>query len=508
MGNHAREDGAQNSPISAAIAEPREALIGRVIGERYKILRAIGHGGMGKVYQAEQTPLGRSVALKVLSPSLAAGENDASFRQRFFLEASVAARLSHPNTVRIFDYGKTEDGIYYIAMELLQGRTLQQALKDEGPFAAARSVRIAEQICRSLRQAHDLAVVHRDLKPSNIFLLRSLDDGDLADTGEAHDFAKILDFGLVKDLAKDEHLTQTGQFMGSPKYMSPEQICTKPVHAQTDVYSLGVIMYEMLTGQTPFGRSNSVDTFIAHVQERVPPMKAVNPGISVPAALEELVRCCLAKNPDDRPAGMQEVLLALQASITASPSGAVSASKSLQEESGTVQSASGERALRVAAPFAQASRSGGNAGALLLACLFAFTGVGGLIVLARPFEQSSTLTDAVAPGASQEILAVTQATSASAQVLVTLRSMPPGATVFLDGREYGPTPTHLVLRGSEANEGRELMFRFRLPGYYDTTVVRQIRGARLDIHPPPLEPLEQSVTRAGARAAFDLPVDK
>src|SRR5580704_1719104 len=215
-------------PTAAASKEAApDPLIGRVINEKFKILSFIARGGMGKVYRAEQTPLGRVCAVKVLNPNYT-GEHDPEFHKRFFLEASMTSKLRHPNTVTIFDYGHTEDGIYYMAMEYLEGYTLHRAIRQVGHLPEERAAHIARQICRSLREAHSLGVVHRDLKPANVYLLEH---------GDEPDFVKVLDFGLVKDVSSDgEELTKAGLFMGSPKYMAPEQINGAPIDGRTDVY--------------------------------------------------------------------------------------------------------------------------------------------------------------------------------------------------------------------------------------------------------------------------------
>src|ERR1017187_2223464 len=252
---------------SAALSKSSGApdpLIGRVINDRFKINALIARGGMGKVYRAEQAPLGRVCALKVLNPSYA-GDQDPEFHKRFFLEASIASKLTHPNTVTIFDYGRTEDDVYYMAMEYLEGHTLHRAIREAGHFPEERTAHIARQICRALREAHSLGVIHRDLKPANIFLVEH---------GDEPDFVKVLDFGLVKNLADNGgDLTQTGMFMGSPKYMAPEQIRGDRVDARTDVYALGIILCEMLTGKVPFDRPTSVNILMAHMNEDAPPMR-------------------------------------------------------------------------------------------------------------------------------------------------------------------------------------------------------------------------------------------
>jgi serine/threonine-protein kinase len=294
--------GGPASTSSAKGGEP-DPLIGRVISGRFKIVSVIARGGMGKVYKAEQAPLGRLCALKVLSPKYE-GDRDPEFHKRFFLEASTAAKLSHANTVTIFDYGQEGDDLYYIAMEFIEGRTLHRALREEGPLDEGRTAHIAGQICRSLREAHGLGVVHRDLKPGNILL---------TDRADERDIVKVLDFGLVKDVTGEtEDLTQAGLFMGSPKYMAPEQILGGEITARTDIYSLGVMMYEMLCGKVPFDRGASVGTLMAHVNDPLPPMRGVNPKLQASPTMENIVNRCLEKEPAKRFASMKDLLNALK----------------------------------------------------------------------------------------------------------------------------------------------------------------------------------------------------
>jgi serine/threonine-protein kinase len=206
-----------------------------------------------------------------------------------------------------------------MAMEYLEGHTLHRAIREAGHFPEERAAHVARQICRALREAHSLGVIHRDLKPANIFLVEH---------GDETDFVKVLDFGLVKNVSenKGEDLTQTGLFMGSPKYMAPEQIRGDRVDARTDIYALGIIMYEMITGKVPFDRPNSVNILMAHVNEEAPPMRQMNPAIHLSPAIEETVGRCMAKDPDQRFRSMDEVLAALKrvggAALTATISGA------------------------------------------------------------------------------------------------------------------------------------------------------------------------------------------
>jgi eukaryotic-like serine/threonine-protein kinase len=303
----------ESLPEGAAGARPEQAgpqskgepdpLIGRVVNGRFKIISVIARGGMGKVYKAEQSPLNRICALKVLSPKYE-GDRDPEFHKRFFLEASTAAKLTHPNTVTIFDYGQEGDDLYFIAMEFIEGRTLHRVLRDEGPFVEIRVAHVAGQICRSLREAHALGVVHRDLKPGNILL---------TDRGDEQDNVKVLDFGLVKDVSGEaEDLTQAGLFMGSPKYMAPEQILGGEITGRTDIYSLGVMMYEMLSGRVPFDRGASVGTLMAHVNDAPPPMRQINPKLVLSRTMENIVARCLEKDANKRFASMKDLLNALK----------------------------------------------------------------------------------------------------------------------------------------------------------------------------------------------------
>jgi serine/threonine protein kinase len=301
----ARSDDKREQRDKSVAIDP---LIGRVVDGRYTILSLLGKGGMGAVYKAHQASLERAVALKVL---VAAPERarDTEFQRRFFLEAATAARLKHPNTIVVFDYGSDDvngQRIYFIAMELVEGRTLSRAMKNE-PFTSLRAVYIALEICRSLREAHKAGVVHRDLKPGNIMLVAHGDDEPETD------FVKVLDFGLAKPFfdagaGNDPDLTRAGTFLGSPRYVAPEQIEGKKVDPRADIYSLGCVLYRMLTGHVPFDGEAPLEVMLKHLQEPVPPMNKVG----VPPALERLVIDCLAKNPDDRPAGMEDLIARLK----------------------------------------------------------------------------------------------------------------------------------------------------------------------------------------------------
>lgn len=275
-----------------------DPLIGRLLSGRYRVEALIEKGGMGRVYRATQEPLGRPVALKTLDLTDPRGE----FKQRFLNEAAVQGRLTHPNSVRMFDYGRTEDGIYFITMELLNGESLKQVIRREAPLTASRVVSIGIQICRALHEAHELGVVHRDLKPGNIFLTRH---------GVQTDHVKVIDFGLVKDLHAKVDVSHTGQTLGSPMYMAPEQVEGDPVDRRTDIYALGLVLFAALSGKPPFPRGSVATVMMHQVTTEIPRFEAV--GVQVPAGLEDLVRACFAKDRADRPDSMHAVAQRLQA---------------------------------------------------------------------------------------------------------------------------------------------------------------------------------------------------
>jgi serine/threonine protein kinase len=272
-----------------------DQLIGRLISGRYRVKRLLGQGGMGKVYQAKQIALGREVALKVLSASYT-GEGDPEFHKRFFHEAAIMAKLKSPHTVMVFDYGYDQD-VYYIAMELVTGRPLDRELK-RGVMPIPRVLSIVEQVCRSLREAHSKGIVHRDLKPGNVILTT----GD-----EGEEMVKLLDFGLAKRMTTTEE-SNPDLIPGSPKYMSPELIRQQPVDGRADIYGLGVMLYQMLTGVVPFDHENPLEILKAHLFVEPPPMASKNPRYPIPPTLEKMVMRCLAKDPALRYRNIHEVI--------------------------------------------------------------------------------------------------------------------------------------------------------------------------------------------------------
>ncbi len=262
-----------------------DSLLGHRLGGKYEIQSEIGRGGMGIVYRAHDTMLRRTVAVKVLSPQLAA---DSTFVQRFRPEAVAAANLRHPNIVTIYDVGEdalSGQAIHYIVMENVEGETLDRLLqRQRRPLTLHQTDEIIRQVADALHYAHERGMIHRDVKPSNIMLSP---DGHVT----------LMDFGLVR-AGEMSHLTQTGSVLGTPLYMAPEQVMGAEIDRRTDIYALGIVIYELLTGQVPFMRTTPLAIAHAHVYDPPPPLREKRPDL--PPSVETVVLRALAKNPGGR----------------------------------------------------------------------------------------------------------------------------------------------------------------------------------------------------------------
>lgn len=269
-------------------AERVQNVLGTIIGGKYKVIEVIGSGGMSEVFKAVDVSTKRTVALKLLRPKYMTNPESVS---RFQLEAKAASRLDHKNIVHVYEFGMTEQGQHYLAMEHVSGTSLSNLVKDSGRLAIARTWQILLQTCDALTQAHEKGVIHRDLKPSNIMML---DDGTI----------KIVDFGIAKVLSKDDTapiaLTQTGDIFGSPPYMSPEQGLGREIDSRSDLYSLGCVMYECLTGSPPFIGETALETLIKHQTEAPISLEAACFGTDFPPEIEKIVAKLLEKLPKKR----------------------------------------------------------------------------------------------------------------------------------------------------------------------------------------------------------------
>lgn len=281
-------------PKDGAVLEPDEThedrLIGTILDGKYRLDAFLSRGGMGAVFRGTHVMLNRPVAVKMINPDLVTSPE---IVRRFQREARAATQLTHPNVVDVYDLGQTADGTLYIVMELVSGRSLKEVIRTSGPLEPARIVRILGQVCEGLALAHRRNIVHRDLKPQNIMLARDAAGAEVA---------KIVDFGIAKTFEPDAHtqLTAEGSTLGTPHYMSPEQATGREVDGRSDIYSLGVILYEMLTGEVPFSDPSLPSVLVKHMTEAPQPPSLRRPDLHVPPALEAIALRCLAKAPTDR----------------------------------------------------------------------------------------------------------------------------------------------------------------------------------------------------------------
>jgi serine/threonine-protein kinase len=283
---------ARPTPLSAKrpAADAQPDLTGRTLGD-FRVLRRLGQGGMGQVYLAEQIALKRKVALKLLRAELAA---DATALERFKIEAQAVARATHPNIVQVYAVGEA-DGIHYMALEFVEGRTLREHLEKKGSPELLVALSIMRQVASALQRASELGIVHRDIKPENILITRKTE-------------VKVADFGLSRILAGDQaspSLTQSNITLGTPLYMSPEQVENRTLDPRSDIYSFGVTCYHMLAGQPPFRGETAFEVVLQHVQKPPPPLAQIRPDL--PAELCALIHKMMAKRPEDRPQTGREI---------------------------------------------------------------------------------------------------------------------------------------------------------------------------------------------------------
>jgi len=271
------------------MAGDKDPLVGRVLAERFEILERIGEGGTGVVYRAKQLSVDRIVAIKLLGAHVS---TDPSWVKRFHNEARAASRLDHPNTIRLLDFGQTKEGMLFIAMEFLNGKSLRTEIDRLGRLPPNRVLRILSQACASLHEAHQQGIIHRDIKPDNVYLVEMKGGGD---------FVKVLDFSVAKLDAPDAQVTRAGIVFGTPAYMSPEQGRGVQLDARSDIYALGILAYEMLTGKPPFDAKMPTEVVMMHLREQPAPL------VGFPPQIANLVMKALAKDPKQRQQSADEM---------------------------------------------------------------------------------------------------------------------------------------------------------------------------------------------------------
>ena len=273
------------------LQSPDDALIGQLVADRYQMLSLIGEGGMGRVYLAEHIRMGRKSAVKVINPALATTSDAIA---RFNREAANACRINHPNVAQVYDFGEMADGTLYLAMEYVEGETLDAVIAREGSLPPRRAALVTKQVADALFTAHHLGIVHRDLKPENVMLARHLDGSD---------WVKVVDFGIAKTVQRDgagsQTVTTAGVSLGTPEYMSPEQLAGEKLDHRTDVYSLGLVLFNMLTGELPYPKVTSKETLVRRLTSKPRTLSEVRP-IAWPRGLQDALDRALAPEVADR----------------------------------------------------------------------------------------------------------------------------------------------------------------------------------------------------------------
>ena len=304
--------------MSEAPPESADPIVGREIAGKYVVERFLGGGAMGAVYKARQVALDKAIAIKVMHKELA---TDHMFAARFHREAKAASRLDHPNSIRVMDFGAEPDGLLYIAMEYIEGRDLYKVIHEDWPLPKARVVEILSQALAALATAHEMGVIHRDLKPENIMMLRGK-----SDDGHETDVVKVCDFGIAKINEVDDEkagprrgakLTTQGVVVGTPEYMSPEQAKGEKLDARSDLYAMGVILYQLIVGRVPFEADTPLATVLKHVTDPPPPPSLHYPGVD--KSLERIAMRALAKAREERYQSAREMRADLKASLDEVP---------------------------------------------------------------------------------------------------------------------------------------------------------------------------------------------
>ena len=525
--------------------ERADPLIGRVLDGRYRIESLIGRGGMGSVYKGIQIATNQVVAVKVMKSEYA---EDKDAVRRFHREARAASLLTHPHTIRVFDFGQSEDGDLYMVLEYLTGRTLTKALKAEGRLSEERVAKIAREICQSLTEAHQKGLVHRDLKPDNVMLVDTVGDPD---------FVKVLDFGVVKMVsgssAGESGVTKAGVVVGTPQYMSPEQAQgLRELTSAVDIYALGVLMYQALSGQRPFEGESPMEVLMAHAHKPVPELP---PDCPVTPEMRVLIRSMLAKNPVARPKAVDLVDVLDQLRVAAKAGQAVVTAKKTppvrEVHALTPRPGKGPGTLRVEqeavepesdavgptmelglpGPGTGRARLKGKvgiaiaalaAGAVVLAVVWYLAAgrkaqpeaagggvVAGLEVQAAGAGAMAEEVRAAEVPPEPEDHGPVQAAGVEGEGRLRVRfdSSPPGATVSMDGVVLGKTPFATEIQGPPGTR----RFSFALSGYRESVVSSEVRDggavvARLRPAVPRPPPRPKEAPRPGPGRIFR-PID-
>lgn len=459
--------------------DPGDKLLGTTLVGRYRIEAPIGAGAMGAVYRAQQVGLRRPVALKVLKKQAEAGSDVIA---RFEREAKALSALTHPNTVRVYDFGTAHDGLLFLAMELLEGELATTRLAERGPVPATEAIEIVQQVLRSIGEAHGKGIIHRDIKPDNIFLARV--------RGEPAAIVKVLDFGIAKSVSGEHKLDQfetlDGSVFGTPRYMSPEQAQGKALDHRSDLYAVGIVLYELLVGAPPFVDKDAVVVMAKHIREQPLPLRRAAPMRVFPESLQLTLDRALGKEPETRFQSAWEFERALVRCLR---------DAELLERTparGQKLVASALRAPRWAQWAAMSS-----AGVLFAATAAALV----TATTEAPAAHSRVSAEMSRPPETTVAAAhPTEATQAARPApRVTLYSDPTAANVWREGRFVGVTPLAL-----EVPQGRALRVEVSREGFERKTLdLAPSEGARtIVLQPAPAETKEPAEVAPPAEAAL------
>lgn len=373
----------QDDGTTLRAAAPASSLVGQVIADRYHVIKKLGEGGMGQVYLAEHVKMGRRSAIKVMSPAMI---HDPDAVARFNREASNASRITHPNVCAVYDFGETPDGLIYLAMEFVEGVPLTDLIDQEGALPVARATAIFKQTADALQAAHDLGIVHRDLKPDNIMVARGRDGADVV---------KVVDFGIAKAVGGDEtgqKVTKTGLVVGTPEFMSPEQLSGDKVDGRSDLYALALVYFRMLTGQLPFQADSVQETMIKRLTDEPQTLAGARPDLTFPEGLQQLLDTALARTPAERyqtVAKFADDVLGVVALRRGSRGGVTPATRAEIEAKTQVIDSHETRAMKPAAPTKKRSLVPLLVGVVVLAGL----GGGAWMMFGRPSAQAPAVSD-------------------------------------------------------------------------------------------------------------------
>jgi eukaryotic-like serine/threonine-protein kinase len=420
-------------------AESSSSLIGAALEERYSIVREVGRGGMGVVYEAEHIELGKRVAIKVMLDKYA---NDQEAIARFKREALAASRIGNPHIIDVSHIGTAPDGRPFVVMELLDGKPLTDILKVTGPMQPWRAIHIMRQVLRAVGAAHAKGIIHRDLKPDNIFIVNRDDE---------HDFVKLLDFGISKILDTNEQmastrLTTTGMVMGTPLYMAPEQAMGAPAERGVDIYACGVIMFEMLSGRPPFDESN-YNMLVAKLLTASPPyLSDLRSGL--PTSLVVAVHHALEKEPENRYPTAEAFAQALPSDRAMSEPNLEIARTLPPGSSGHAAFATSNPSQLTAPPPPVKGARARGVPRWLIGGLLAIAGAGAItaaIVLSKSPPRSTTTTE-VTPAPQPTVTPPTPVPPPVDSGKLQIETIPSAATIKLDGRDMGSTPIEVTLK--------------------------------------------------------------